>query len=155
MTNPHTNQTFVVYAAARVNTPFYCLGMLELTGSSPQQPQSWKKHKDGCVFHQNPEEGVYGTGHASFVRTLDGRETYVVYHALTTADPEREYFFSLLLLSSLPFRENENITFVLTTCPADLYRTVRAQKIEWNDDGTPRFPAAMTGPFPAPGSQSM
>ena len=36
--------------------------------------------------------------------------------------------------------------------PADLYRTVRAQKIEWNDDGTPRFPEALRGPFAVPSS---
>lgn len=73
------------------NTPFYCLGFLELTGTSPLRPQSWRKDRDGCVFHQNPEEGIYGTGHASFVRTLDGEERYMVYHALTEGDPERKY----------------------------------------------------------------
>ena len=90
LTNPYTNQTFVVYSAARVNTPFYCLGLLELVGNDPMQPQNWKKHTDGCVFSQNTVEGVYGTGHASFVRTLGDGDTYVVYHALTTDDPGRK-----------------------------------------------------------------
>lgn len=30
LVNPHTGQNFVLYSAARVNTPFYCIGMLEL-----------------------------------------------------------------------------------------------------------------------------
>lgn len=124
LTNPTTGQNFVVYSAARVNTPFYCLGYLELVGTDPMQAYSWRKHRDGCVFHQNPAAGIYGTGHASFTTSPDGSEDYVVYHAQTTAQPT-----------------------------ADLYRTVRIQKFTWNDDGTPRFPAAENGPFPVPAGQ--
>ena len=117
--NPKTGQNFVVYSAARVNTPFYCLGLLELVGNDPMEYQSWRKHKDGCVFHQNTVAGIYGTGHASFVKSPDGAEDYVVYHAQMTPNPK-----------------------------ADLYRTTRIQKFGWNDDGTPKFPLAENGPFP-------
>jgi GH43 family beta-xylosidase len=86
LVNPTTGQNFVVYSAARVNTPFYCLGMLELVGNDPMQYQSWRKN-DGCVFHQNTQAGVYGTGHASYTKSPDGTEDYVVYHALTTPNP--------------------------------------------------------------------
>lgn len=123
--NPTTGQNFVVYSAARVNTPFYCLGMLELVGNDPRQYQSWRKHREGCVFHQNTVEGVYGTGHASFTTSPDGTEDYIVYHAQTTANPS-----------------------------ANLYRTVRTQKFTWNDDGTPNFPLAENGPFPVPSGQN-
>lgn len=123
--NPTTGQNFVIYSAARVNTPFYCLGMLELVGNDPMQYQSWRKHRDGCVFHQNTQEGVYGTGHASFTTSPDGSENYVVYHAQTTAQPA-----------------------------ADLYRTVRTQKFTWNEDGSPNFPLAENGPFPVPSGQN-
>lgn len=92
LTNPKTGQNFVIYSAARVNTPFYCLGMLELVGNDPMEYQSWRKHRDGCVFHQNPSAGVYGTGHASYTTSPDGTESYVVYHAQTTDDPTREYY---------------------------------------------------------------
>jgi len=91
LVNPKTGQNFVVYSAARVNTPFYCLGMLELVGNDPLQYQSWRKHRDGCVFHQNTEAGVYGTGHASFTASPDGSEDYVVYHALTAPNPPCEF----------------------------------------------------------------
>jgi GH43 family beta-xylosidase len=107
-----------------VNTPFYCLGMLELVGNDPMQYQSWRKHKAGCVFHQNTVAGVYGTGHASFTTSPDGEEDYVVYHAQTNPNP-----------------------------PADIYRTARVQKFDWNEDGTPRFPLAENGPFPVPVGQ--
>jgi GH43 family beta-xylosidase len=43
LTNPRTGQNFVLYSAARVNTPFYCIGMLELVGNDPMQYTSWKK----------------------------------------------------------------------------------------------------------------
>lgn len=102
--NPATGQNFVVYSAARVNTPFYCLGksrsrllllvmradcrasltsctlpgLLELVGSDPMQYQSWRKHRDGCVFHQNTQASVFGTGHASFTTSPDGSENYIV-----------------------------------------------------------------------------
>ncbi|KAE8441027.1 hypothetical protein EG329_006091 [Mollisiaceae sp. DMI_Dod_QoI] len=90
LTNPATGQNFVVYSAARVNTPFYCLGMLELVGNDPMQYQSWKKHTEGCVFHQNTQEGVYGTGHASYTTSPDGSQNYIVYHAQTTPNPPCE-----------------------------------------------------------------
>ena len=122
--NPKTGQQFIVYSAARVDTPFYCLGLLELVGNDPMEYQSWKKHKDGCVFHQNPLGGIYGTGHASFTTSPDGEESYVVYHAQTTPNPY-----------------------------SDLYRSVRIQKFTWNEDGTPNFPLAGNGPFPVPSGQ--
>lgn len=125
LVNPTTGQNFVVYSAARVDTPFYCLGMLELVGNDPMQYQSWRKHREGCVFHQNTATGVYGTGHASFTTSPDGSEDYVVYHAQTTPNPT-----------------------------ANLYRTVRTQKFTWNNDGTPNFPLAENGPFPVPAGQS-
>ncbi|KAG6367849.1 hypothetical protein INS49_002045 [Diaporthe citri] len=123
--NPTTGQNFVVYSAARVNTPFYCLGLLELVGNDPMQYQSWRKHRDGCVFFQNTQASVFGTGHASFTTSPDGSQNYIVYHAMTTPEP-----------------------------PADIYRTVRTQKFSWNDDGTPNFPLAENGPFPVPSGQN-
>lgn len=100
LTNPRTGQNFIIYSAARVDTPFYCLGMLELVGDDPMEYQSWRKHRDGCVFHQNPKESVYATGHASYTTSPDGSESYVVYHAQTTGDPSGEHFNFLLLVCS-------------------------------------------------------
>ncbi len=124
LVNPKTGQNFIIYSAARVDTPFYCLGMLELVGNDPMESQSWRKHRYGCVFHQNTMAHVYGTGHASFTTSPDGGEGYIVYHAQTTPNPS-----------------------------ANLYRTARTQKFTWNDDGTPNFPLAENGPFPVPAGQ--
>ena len=105
LVNPHTGQNFVVYSAARVDTPFYCLGLLELVGDDPMLPCSWRKHRDGCVFQKNPDAGVYGTGHASFTVSPDGTEHYVVYHAQTTDQPTGMTFF-LFLSSPFPVHLN-------------------------------------------------
>ncbi|KAK3058624.1 hypothetical protein LTR09_000189 [Extremus antarcticus] len=123
LVNPQTGQNSVLYSAARVNTPFYCIGMLELVGDDPDPMQytSWKKHNENCVFHQNPNQKVYGTGHASYTSSPDGSESYIVYHAMTTDNPS-----------------------------PDLYRTTRTQKFSWNGNGEPVFPAAANGPFPVP-----
>ncbi|PLN77547.1 alpha-N-arabinofuranosidase 2 [Aspergillus taichungensis] len=125
LVNPHTGQNFVVYSAARVDTPFYCLGLLELVGDDPMLPCSWRKHREGCVFQMNPDAGVYGTGHASFTVSPDGTEHYVVYHAQTTDQPT-----------------------------ANLYRTIRTQKFTWDENGAPTFPAALNGPFDVPRGQN-
>ncbi|KAK2757288.1 hypothetical protein FQN54_004802 [Arachnomyces sp. PD_36] len=128
LVNPHTGQNFVIYSAARVNTPFYCLAALELIGDDPMDAESWHKHADkGCMFKQNPDEEVYGTGHASFTTSPDGTEEFLVYHAQTTDYPSN-----------------------------DLQRTVRTQKFAWDPvDGTPDFPKALNGPFPVPSGQNV
>ena len=71
-------QVFVVYSASGSWTDDYCLGLLALTGSDPLQPSSWVK-KPVPVFTRSA--GVFGPGHASFVRSPDGSEDWIVYHA--------------------------------------------------------------------------
>jgi GH43 family beta-xylosidase len=99
LVNPHTGQNFVIYSAARVNTPYYCLAALELVGDDPMDAESWLKHDEkGCIFGQNPDAGVYATGHASFTTSPDGEEEYVVYHAQTVAYPTSMFPSSLSAL---------------------------------------------------------
>lgn len=85
LTNPITNQTFVIYSAARSDNRDYCLGQLELVGDDPMSPSSWLKHDDYCVFYQNPDEEAYGVGHASFTVSPDGTENWIVYHGKTSS----------------------------------------------------------------------
>ncbi|OTB19348.1 glycoside hydrolase family 43 protein [Daldinia sp. EC12] len=75
LTNPKTGQNFIIYSAARVNTPVYCLGMLELVGNDLMEYQSWKKRTEGY-----------------FVSSPDESEDYVVYHAQTTANPSSDLY---------------------------------------------------------------
>jgi GH43 family beta-xylosidase len=124
LVNSATGQNFVIYSGGRSDNRNYCLGQLELVGSNPMDPESWKKHEEGCVFYQNPTEQAYGVGHASFVKSPDGSEDWLVYHGMR--DPTNGWSA----------------------------RTIRTQKYAWNSDGTPLFPRPGYGPFPVPSGQS-
>ncbi|CAG7728156.1 unnamed protein product, partial [Allacma fusca] len=65
---------------------------------------------DRAVFWRNDEQGVYGTGHASFTVSPDGSEPWIVYHAMERPDVGWEG------------------------------RTARAERFGWNPDGSPAFP---------------
>lgn len=123
LTNPTTGQQFVIYSAARSDNRNYCLGQLELTGSNPLDPASWTKDTSGCVFYQNPDEEVYGVGHASFTTSPDGTQNWLVYHGMVN---------------------------YLDGWSA---RTIRTQQFTWNSDGTPNFPRPGVGPYPVPSGQ--
>ncbi|KAF2147401.1 glycoside hydrolase family 43 protein [Aplosporella prunicola CBS 121167] len=124
LTNPTTGQEFVIYSAARSDNRNYCLGQLELVGDDPMNPQDWRKRNDGCVFYQNAREQAYGVGHASFVKSPDGSEDWIVYHGMRNP---------------------------VTGWAA---RTIRAQKFEWNEaDGSPIFPRPGYGPYAVPAGQ--
>ncbi|MDN4075385.1 family 43 glycosylhydrolase [Fictibacillus terranigra] len=71
---------FIVYSASGSWTDDYCLGMLTLTGQNPLNASSWTKNQQP-VFQSNPEAHVYGPGHNSFVKSPDGKQDWIVYHA--------------------------------------------------------------------------
>lgn len=124
LTNPSTGQQFIIYSAARSDNRNYCLGQLELVGSDPMDFASWKKNNDGCIFYQNPQEEAFGVGHASFVKSPDGSEDWIVYHGMR--DPTNGWSA----------------------------RTIRTQKFGWNGDGSPKFPQPGYGPYTTPSGQS-
>jgi GH43 family beta-xylosidase len=68
----------IIYSANGSWTDDYCLGQLTYTGGDPLKKESWRK-KDAPVFASTAD--VFGPGHASFVKSLDGREDWIVYHA--------------------------------------------------------------------------
>ncbi len=71
-------RTFLIYSTAASWLPTYKLGLLELTGKDPLDPESWKKHPEP-VFRGN--DTTFGTGHGGFVKSPDGKEWWHVYHA--------------------------------------------------------------------------
>jgi GH43 family beta-xylosidase len=73
-------EVFIVYSASGSWTDDYSLAMLKLTGTDPLDSNSWNKHPEP-VFKKNPDAGVFGPGHASFVKSPDGSEDWIVYHA--------------------------------------------------------------------------
>jgi GH43 family beta-xylosidase len=122
LTNTKTGQNFIIYSAARSDNRNYCLGLLELVGSDPLQLSSWRKNNAGCVFEQNPQAQAYGVGHASFVKSPEDNQDWIVYHGMR--DPTNGWSA----------------------------RTIRTQKFTWNGDGTPAFPKPGYGPYHGPTS---
>jgi GH43 family beta-xylosidase len=72
-----SGRVFLVYSASGSWTDQYCLGMLELTGDDPMVAGGWVKSKQ-AVFEGT--EDVISPGHASFTKSADGREDWIVYH---------------------------------------------------------------------------
>ncbi|MDX3228291.1 glycoside hydrolase family 43 protein [Streptomyces sp. ME19-01-6] len=105
----HGGRTFLTFSASHCNTPDYKLGLMELTGSDPLAAGAWKKFANP-VFQRSDANGVYGPGHNFFFPSPDGKEVWMAYHANSKA-----------------------------TDGCSGTRTTRAQKVNWNADGTPNF----------------
>jgi GH43 family beta-xylosidase len=71
-------QIHIIYSANGSWTDDYCLGQLTYTGGDPLARKSWRK-KEKPVFTRTDK--VFGPGHACFVRSADGKEDWIVYHA--------------------------------------------------------------------------
>lgn len=125
LVNPNTGQNFVIYSAARSDNRNYCLGLLELVAPyNPMDANSWYKNKAGCIFYENPAEETYGVGHASFVKSPDDSEWWIVYHGM------RDYIEGWSA------------------------RSIRTQKFSFDDStGWPVFPRPGYGPYPVPSGQ--
>ncbi len=78
----HGDDVFLVYSGAASWTDYYCLGMLRLVGDDPMDSAAWSKYAKP-VF--SPTETVFGPGHCSFVKSPDGTEDWIVYHAAVTS----------------------------------------------------------------------
>jgi GH43 family beta-xylosidase len=78
----HNGQTFIIYSASGYWTNDYALGQLTYNGvTDPMLAASWGK-KSTPVFSQ--ANNVVGVGHASFTKSPDGLEDWMVYHAHNT-----------------------------------------------------------------------
>jgi len=71
-------RVFVVYSAGGSWTDGYCLGLLTLAGDDPLRPECWVKSERPVLASSGR---VHGPGHASFAKSPDGSEDWVVYHA--------------------------------------------------------------------------
>lgn len=80
----HNGQIFIIYSTRESWTPQYRLGQLKLKqGADPMLQDSWEKK--GPVFQGNKE--VLGVGHASFTKSPDGTEDWIVYHSKISMKP--------------------------------------------------------------------
>jgi GH43 family beta-xylosidase len=75
----HNGRTFVTYSCSGSWQPSYKLGLLELkAGGDPMNPKSWIKYPRPA-FASTLE--TYGIGHNSFVKSPDGSQDWLIYHA--------------------------------------------------------------------------
>ena len=68
---------FIIYSASGSWTDNYCLGQLKLNGRDLLNPESWTKSPTP-VF--SGTETVFSPGHASFAKSPDGKEDWIIYH---------------------------------------------------------------------------
>eukprot|EP00826_Nyctotherus_ovalis_P060405 TRINITY_DN8471_c0_g1_i3.p1 TRINITY_DN8471_c0_g1~~TRINITY_DN8471_c0_g1_i3.p1 ORF type:complete len:328 (+),score=44.32 TRINITY_DN8471_c0_g1_i3:36-1019(+) len=72
------NKVYIVYSASGAWNDDYCLGWLVCDNpDNVMSPRCWKK--TGPVFTK--AEGAYGPGHASFTKSPDQKEDWILYHA--------------------------------------------------------------------------
>lgn len=69
----------LVYSASGSWTDDYCLGVLTASVDADfKNPDEWRKNDKPIFASAN---GVWGPGHCSFVKSLDEKETLIIYHA--------------------------------------------------------------------------
>jgi GH43 family beta-xylosidase len=82
----HNGRLFIIYSASGFWDVNYCLGELNWMGGDVMNPKSWTKTAQP-VFART--EDVFGPGHCSFTKSPDGKEDWIVYHALVAKDSKR------------------------------------------------------------------
>ena len=103
------NTLHIIYSGNNASSEYYLLGMLTYKGSGSLLSQSSWTKASKPVFQSG--NGVYGPGHASFTKSPDGKEDWIVYHA---------------------YPDNKKET------TSNYKRTIRIQKFTW-DGNTPNF----------------
>ena len=75
----HNGRLFLVYSCSASWRPSYKLGLLALKpGGDPLEPKNWTKVAQPAF---QSTAVTYGVGHNSFVKSPDGTEDWIVYHA--------------------------------------------------------------------------
>lgn len=104
---------FMTFSASATDSN-YCMGLLTASDTSDLlNPNSWKKSPNP-VFQTNTSTGQYGPGHNSFTTSPDGTVDIMIYHA-------------------------RNYRNIVGDPLYDPNRHTRAQRVNWNSDGTPDF----------------
>lgn len=113
----HKDRIFLTYSASETGE-HYCMGMLSTSVESDLlDPRAWKKERLP-VLCSDPEKGVFGPGHNSFVKGEDGETDLCVYHARPYRrikgnplyDPNRHAYL-------MPVRYNRRGEPVFRYCP--------------------------------------
>lgn len=71
----------LMYSASYSGSDGYCIAYLKLVGEDPLMRESWEKCKEPLMQTELLEKDVISPGHNSVVRSPDGTEDWIVYHA--------------------------------------------------------------------------
>jgi len=77
-------RTFLTYSCGASWLPTYKLGLLELTGTDPLDPNSWTKFKKPAF---QSTRKTFGVGHSCFVKSPDQSEWWHIFHAKRDRNP--------------------------------------------------------------------
>ena len=111
-------KTFLTYSTCDTGKPDYQLWSIAIPTGADPLNSDLWQQVPGPLFSRNDAAGVWGPGHHFFFKSPDGTEDWIAYHAKNT--PEFTYDF----------------------------RSTRAQRIGWHEDGTPD----LGEPIPAGGT---
>ncbi|MDK2808721.1 MAG: hypothetical protein PWP24_1458 [Clostridiales bacterium] len=76
----HGGKLYLTYSASETGA-YYCIGMLSIDETANLlDPRLWKKEKS-AVLRTDMEKGIVGPGHNCFVKSEDGQDDIMVYHA--------------------------------------------------------------------------
>lgn len=111
------DRIFLTYSASASWTDDYALGLLSYAGGDILSASSWVRSAKPALA-RCPRAAVFGPGHNSFVKSPDGREDWIVYHAIDSAGGGWSQ------------------------------RSVRAQRISWAADGQPELGCPVAAGLP-------
>ncbi len=81
----HKGRTFVTFSCSGSWQPSYKIGLLELKrGTDPLHPENWIKYPKPAF---ESTATTFGVGHNSFVKSPDGTEDWLIYHAKVERRP--------------------------------------------------------------------
>ena len=98
-------KSIIMYSASFSGTDDYCLGSLTNVDGDFLNPESWKKSSKP-VFRKTDK--VFGPGGASYVKSPDGKENWIIYHA---AQKKGSGWARNIRMQKFTFDENNNPVF--------------------------------------------
>ncbi|OME87819.1 alpha-N-arabinofuranosidase [Paenibacillus sp. FSL A5-0031] len=121
----NNGKIFLVFSASTCWSDDYSLGLLTCSEQDDlMNPKSWIK-TESPVFQKSLENEVFGPGHNSFVKSPDGKEDWIIYHAISVSGA------------------------------GSAHRSTRAQKFGWDEQGKPDFgiPVPIDQPIDVPSGE--
>jgi len=83
-------EIYIIYSASGYWTSNYALAQLKFKGGDPTDINNWQKSPQP-IFTQNSY--VFGPGHASYVKSPDGKTNFFIYHGYPTSAKEARYVY--------------------------------------------------------------